>query len=283
MDSVKVSVVISTYNRANSLKRVIESIQIQTLSEIEILVCDDGSTDDTEDMVGRLAKEDGRIRYINCGHNGRPAFPRNMGIKEAKGEWIAFTDDDDYWNPTKLEAQVYMLEQHECFACCTNAYRLEDGKNLGVLYNKQETKLRKLGVEDFLGYNPVICSTTIVSRKLLKKTGGFPEEVDLKAIEDYALWVRLACYTPILIMPNPLIEYSVNSSDSIRQDQVQNFPEQKEKVLNALRIWLDTQPNECRRNLEIGKRKYILIVIKEKTVMRAWNEVKGIAKKVLKK
>ena len=79
-DNITFSVIIPTYNRIEILKKTIVSVQKQTIKNIEILVCDDGSTDKTCEIVTNISKKDSRVKYINCGHNGRPAIPRNKGI-----------------------------------------------------------------------------------------------------------------------------------------------------------------------------------------------------------
>src|SRR6185295_5594024 len=102
----RVSVVIPTYNRKSVLLESIASVQNQTVRELEILVCDDGSTDGSSDAVGLLMQRDARIRWIPGEHSGYPGISRNRGIRAAAGEWIAFQDSDDLWLPQKLERQL---------------------------------------------------------------------------------------------------------------------------------------------------------------------------------
>lgn len=279
---ILVSVIIPTYNRKDVLKKVIESVQVQTLSDIEIIVCDDGSTDGTGDMVNTLSTADNRIIYVNCGHNGRPAIPRNVGISKARGVWLAFCDDDDFWNPTKLEVQLFELKKHEMLACSTNAFRLRDGINSGIKYH-QINKEKVIGVGDLLACNQIICSSMVINKSLIKQCIGFPEDENLKAIEDYALWMRVACYAPILYMPHTLVEYSENSSDSIRRMGEQTFSVQKRMVLSNLECWLVNQPEKCGRNYKVGIRVFYLNEIKRKTVTRVINDGKTIVKKALQR
>ena len=105
----RVSVVIPTYNRAELLKRAIESVLGQTYQDFELIVVDDASMDNTEEMMKDFSDE--RIRYIRLKQNsGTSAVPRNTGIKSAKGEYIACHDDDSEWLPQKLEKQVKAFE-----------------------------------------------------------------------------------------------------------------------------------------------------------------------------
>ena len=104
MKSPLVSVVLTTYNRADLISETIESILSQTFRNFELIVVDDGSTDNTEEVV--RSYNDERVHYIKTDNWGGPAKPRNIGIKKAKGEYIAFCDDDDLWLPNKLEVQL---------------------------------------------------------------------------------------------------------------------------------------------------------------------------------
>ena len=102
-----ISVIIPTYNRGRCIQRSIDSVLSQTYKDIELIIVDDGSTDQTEEVVKKY--EDPRIRYIKAGHGGAGAA-RNRGVFEAKGEYIAFQDSDDYWQPQKLERQLERMK-----------------------------------------------------------------------------------------------------------------------------------------------------------------------------
>src|ERR1700751_5211074 len=104
----KVSVVIPTYNRAEKVRDGIESILAQTLTDLEIIVVDDGSSDNTGKILGETVG--GRIRYYAQTNQGA-SVARNKGIEEARGEWIAFLDSDDFWEKDKLECQLQALER----------------------------------------------------------------------------------------------------------------------------------------------------------------------------
>src|SRR4051794_11750386 len=104
--SPRVSVVIRTYNRARYLGEAIESVLGQTLHDLELIVVDDGSTDDTPALLDRYA---GRLRPILCGRTANPSLLANTGIRAARGDLVAFLDSDDVWLPDKLERQVGLL------------------------------------------------------------------------------------------------------------------------------------------------------------------------------
>src|SRR6478672_2666674 len=99
----RVSVIMPVYNGAAFVSRAIDSVLRQTVRDLELIVVDDGSTDDTREVVTAIT--DSRLRYIHQQNRG-PSVARNNGIRAASAEWIAFLDSDDYWLPTKLEAQL---------------------------------------------------------------------------------------------------------------------------------------------------------------------------------
>jgi glycosyltransferase involved in cell wall biosynthesis len=106
-----VSVIIPTYNRAERLSEAIRSALAQTYTKLEAIVIDDGSTDDTAEVVGRVMRKDPRVRYIHQRNRG-VAAARNFGISHLRGEYVAFLDSDDVWEPWKLELQVACIKQH---------------------------------------------------------------------------------------------------------------------------------------------------------------------------
>jgi len=106
MKNPTVSVIIPTYNRAHLVGRSIQSVINQTYQDFEIIVVDDGSTDNTEDIIKEFQKKDKRIKHIKHNKNKGGSAARNTGIRAARGEYIAFLDSDDEWMPTKLEKQT---------------------------------------------------------------------------------------------------------------------------------------------------------------------------------
>lgn len=104
---VLISVVVPTYNRSELIKRTIDSVLAQTYTNFELIIVDDASTDNTEDIVNEY--HDDRIKFIKLNENSKGTKPRNMGIKESKGDYIALLDSDDEWLPNKLESQLNFL------------------------------------------------------------------------------------------------------------------------------------------------------------------------------
>ena len=251
-EEILVSVIIPTYNRCERLIKTISSVQNQSLRDIEILVCNDGSTDETTIQVEKICRYDSRVKLINCGANGRPAIPRNMGIKMAQGRWLAFVDDDDCWSCDKLEKQLSAMQRTGVLACCTNAENVSENDDyLGLYFCDREMK--KFSFWYFLLENPVICSSMVVRRDVINRCNGFPEELELRAIEDYALWMRVALCTSIYYLHEPLVQYLYTSGSSIREKETKSFATQRKIVLSTLNEWIKTQTfgMKCKYGIQI--------------------------------
>ena len=228
----RVSVIIPTYQRAAELERAVRSVLAQSHPVHEVLVCDDGSTDGSAERIAALADE--RVRWITGPRAGRPAIPRNRGIQQATGDWVAFLDDDDSWLPNKLALQLQRCAQENTQACCTNAERVLPGSEHGSPYFQD---LRgPFALEQLLPVNRVICSSVLVRRELLQKAGGFPEDEGLRALEDYALWLRITAFTAFSYCPEALVRYSDAPANSLRGQQVP-IDVQRDAVLSDLRAW----------------------------------------------
>lgn len=228
----EVSVVIPTWNRAELLVEAVRSALAQTLPPLEVLVCDDGSTDGSEAAVRALGDE--RVRWIPGERGGRPAIPRNRGIRESRGEWLAFLDNDDQWLPDKLEHQLRHAEQCGCGAVCANAIRFVPGQgNQGEYLSLGGDRI---GFADLLVVNRVICSSAMVHCSVFDTVAGFPEAAELKALEDYALWLRVATVTPFAYCPAPLVVYRDDAGNSVRQEDV-NVWRQRALVFDDFLSW----------------------------------------------
>jgi glycosyltransferase involved in cell wall biosynthesis len=208
---VSISVVIPTYNRANDLVIAIKSVLKQTYPVTEILVCDDGSTDNSKELV--TAINNPKVKWIDCGKNGGPAIPRNIGIKHSQGDWVAFLDSDDEWKAEKLEKQVAAIEKYHVLASCANASRIRFGEDKGAFSDFSSSKVT---LKDLMLKNSIICSSVLINKQLLLDISLFPEEKKFIAIEDYALWLRVSTQTDFAFVNENLIKYLDNVETSIR-------------------------------------------------------------------
>jgi glycosyltransferase involved in cell wall biosynthesis len=209
--STEVSVVIPAYNAAHFLRSAIDSVRAQTFSDFEILVIDDGSTDDTEAIVRRYGSS---VRYIHQANAGVGAA-RNHGIAEANGRYVAFLDADDTWKPHKLNRQLAGLRDHgNSYRACYSAYTTvsSDLAPLRVQRSYQPGR----GLEALLTRGNVVGtpSTVLVERALLLACDGF--DPGLSQCADWDMWVRLARFTEFLYIDEPLVYYRQHDGNMSR-------------------------------------------------------------------
>lgn len=228
----KISVIIPTYNRAKYLQTTIESVLQQTIPVFEILICDDGSTDNSKEIV--LNFTDKRVKWIEGIHVGLPSAPRNRGIMISKGDWIAFLDSDDYWVSNKLEEQFKKINECCTDAVCSNAFRVLPGNQEDRLYHNFNENIFKF--KDLLFSNKIICSSVVIKKDILKKTGMFNEHEKFKAIEDYALWLKVSTYTNWAYVNDGLVKYLDDPINSIRSVGI-TVLEQKRIILKDYLKW----------------------------------------------
>jgi glycosyltransferase involved in cell wall biosynthesis len=196
---IPVSVIIPTYNRAALVQEAVASVLAQTWREFELIVVDDGSTDDTPEALAPYAS---RISLRRRESRGGVSAARNAGIAAARGEWLAFLDSDDLWLPEKLAHQMAYLSAHPAQLWCQTE---ETWVRRGVRL-KQPSTHRKIGGRIFfqsLERCMVSPSAVILHRRLLEEHGGFDET--LPAAEDYDLWLRLSWRYDIGLAPEPLV------------------------------------------------------------------------------
>lgn len=215
-----VSVVIPTYNRSAMVIDAIESVRAQTYENIEILVIDDGSTDDTQEAVSKIV--DPRLRYHFLSHAGRSAA-RNYGIRQSHGEYIAFLDSDDLYLPEKLRKQVVVLENQDVIGLvyssgyfvgmddsndgCNEQPSTESAFIAGSKINYiHEAKKSGALYRDIVTYDPecaILLPTVMVKKKFFELAGYFDES--MSQIEDIDMWRRIAKQTIIQALREPLV------------------------------------------------------------------------------
>ncbi|WP_310556211.1 glycosyltransferase family A protein [Flavobacterium sp.] len=213
IEKIVISIIIPTYKRTDYLKLTLQSVLNQTFQSFEIIVVDDGSpTDENEKICSQYAK----IKYIKIKNSGGPAKPRNIGIKAAKGKYIAFVDDDDIWLPTKLEKQVAILEQNPDFGLVHSCCELIDEKGItkNEIIGRPGTPDVKHGDVSMrmMGNWTVMMPTPLVRKEVLDKVGFFNEEMP-PAGEDVEYWTRTSFYTKFYYLVEPLVQYRVHSNN----------------------------------------------------------------------
>jgi glycosyltransferase involved in cell wall biosynthesis len=173
-----------------------------------VLICDDGSSDDTPERFSEWERRCEKVRYLRVPRNTKtPASARNLGIAHARGDWIAFLDDDDEWLANKLERQRATIAAGEADVIGTNALRRD-----GSIYFPGAPPTLTPARADLLAANSIITSSAVVRRPL----AGFPTAVWMRGIEDYAAWLALADRgARFLVMGEPLVRYQDISSDRL--------------------------------------------------------------------
>jgi len=195
---VRVSVIIPTYNRAALVKEAIASVLAQNFRDYELIVIDDGSTDNTLEAIRPFLKS---LRYIYQKNQG-VSRARNRGVKAAGGEFVAFLDSDDLWLKDKLLSQINFFESHPSAQIC---YTEEIWFRRGRRVNPK-LKHRKYNgwiFEKAFSICLISPSSVMIRRELLDKVGLFDE--NLPACEDYDLWLRITKDYPIYLIDKPLI------------------------------------------------------------------------------
>ena len=193
-----VSVIIPTYNRGWILKEAIESVLSQDFEDFELIVVDDGSTDNTCDILDGYARDIIVLRQDNRGVSAA----RNAGIAFASGQFIAFLDSDDLWLPVKLASQVDFFNSNpDALISQTEELRIRNGKRVNP--KKRHKKFSGMIFKYSLSLCIVSPSAVMLKKSLLDKTGVFDER--FPACEDYDLWLRISCKYPVYLIDTPLI------------------------------------------------------------------------------
>lgn len=203
-----VSVIIPTYNRAHFLGQAIQSALDQTYPQVEVIVIDDGSTDDTAAVVAGFGD---RVRYVHQENSGVSAA-RNHGLRLARGATIAFLDSDDLLMPHKLETQIAYLEANPAVGMVYASHEFihEDGRYHSTcrLHPSSATYHR------LLAECKIALPSVLVRRSVLNAVGGFDETMRIG--EDIDLWVRIARHYPIGVIEEPLARIRRHAANSAR-------------------------------------------------------------------
>jgi len=193
-----VSVIIPTYNRSWSLREAIDSVLAQDRCRFELIVVDDGSTDDTPEQLRSYGDRLTVVRQENRGVSAA----RNTGIRHASGSLIAFLDSDDQWLPDKLHRQSKFFESRlDAMICQTQEIWIRNG--IRVNPKKRHRKRSGMIFEPSLHLCLVSPSAVMIRKELFEKVGLFDET--LPACEDYDLWLRISCRFPVFLIDTPLI------------------------------------------------------------------------------
>jgi glycosyltransferase involved in cell wall biosynthesis len=277
MKNPKVSVVIPTYNRAGTVPRAIESVLAQTVDDLEVIVVDDGSSDDTGRVLGEMFGD--RIRYFAQANLGA-SVARNRGVEEARGEWIAFLDSDDLWEKDKLEWQLKALDKFapQCCGCYTDTrfFNHPETRTMFQMVEHEFVHEGTMGAKpDVLerlvrpgGAGMVVCLSSFMARAdIVRKTGGFDPK--LLYSQDSEFMFRLAMLTGFCYVNRPLVRFD-RSPAEIRHVGVQS-------EWNKFEFWLRDSQLRLEGLLRLSENlpKEIRYVIRERlsTIYRGWTNL----------
>lgn len=238
-----VTVIIPTYNRAKWLQQALRSVLQQTYDNFEIIVVDDGSTDNTKDVLADLKNP--AVRYISHGTNRGAAASRNIGLREAKGEFVGFLDDDDEWLPCKLQKQL-------------DAFR-NSPSSVGVVYTGSSIVSARSGktVHSFVSHSPghqdidflrtVTFNTSVplIRRSCFHDVGLFDET--LPGAQDRDMWIRLARHYAFEFIPEVLVKRYVHG-EQITTDLKKKI-EAKERIVRKYLDVLSMHPEVMAQHL----------------------------------
>lgn len=214
MHNGKVSIIIPTYNRAGTIKRSIESVLRQTYSDFELIVVDDGSTDNTFQIVDGY--DDPRLRYLRIEERRGANHARNVGIESADGDYIAFQDSDDEWRPDKLEKQMkILLEQKQVDVVFSRYLHHFMNGRMELVPNKNYTEclLQEKIVAILAGANVIGTPTLIMRKKCFQEAGVFDEKIS--RFQDWEIMIRFAQKYKIAFLDEVLLDaYEMKESIS---------------------------------------------------------------------
>ncbi|MBQ2773416.1 MAG: glycosyltransferase family 2 protein [Clostridia bacterium] len=210
-----VSIIMPSYNTAEFIAESIQSVQAQLYKDWELLIVDDCSTDETDDVV-KPYLVDQRITYLKNEKNSGAAISRNRALREAKGKWIAFLDSDDLWVPDKLSKQIEFMEEHGYPFSYTNYIEIDsDGKRNGVTVTGPK-RITKTGM---FNYCWVGCLTVIYDAEVI----GLIQIADIKKNNDYAMWLKVCKKADCYLLNEELALYRRGRAGSISTHSIKRL------------------------------------------------------------
>lgn len=209
--SNSVSVILPTFQRAHIISEAIESVRKQTYTSWELIIVDDGSTDNTAEIVKSYTEKDSRIIYFKQKNKG-VAAARNAALEKATGNYVAFIDSDDLWVTDKLERQIKLINKSLDCVLISGDVSYPDG---GTFFSRHPLPAH-INFKNLFIRNFIATSTVMLRREILNKIGFFNETI--KSCEDYDLWLRIASDSTIDVIPEVFACYRTQP-DSLTTDR----------------------------------------------------------------
>jgi glycosyltransferase involved in cell wall biosynthesis/SAM-dependent methyltransferase len=220
----EVSVIITLYNKGDLFRKSLSSVLAQTFNGFEVIIIDDGSTDNPKRIVDEF--EDARIKYYYQENRGLPSIARNAGIKYAKASYIAFLDADDVWYPDKLSRCFDVFKKHPEVALVCHDQIMKDNSGMSIRYIRYGPNRADMFRSLLFRGGCFSPSAAMVKKDALLEVGFFREYPELYSVEDYDLWLRLSKKYKFYFISEILGEYTFNEK-SITRDYQRHYNNQK--------------------------------------------------------
>ncbi|GAA4773551.1 hypothetical protein GCM10023219_21040 [Stakelama sediminis] len=259
-----ISAIIPTYNRADLLPVAIRSIQDQSLPVGEIIIVDDGSGDGTVEVVEQMARDDRRIRLLQRRHGGANRA-RNAGAAEARGQWLAFLDSDDAWEPDRLAAQWDVLRTRPEAVAAFCGFRMIGSGAERIFLPPDNPSLLALRCANVLSST----SSALIRADILERAGGF--DAELPSCQDWDLWFRLRQLGPFAVVRKPLVIINEGDHDRITTNNAKVI-EGHRRVFERLKHGVDA-PMQRRRITAA----HMLVLASAFKRHREWKQALGLA------
>lgn len=226
-----ISVIIPTHNRRELLARAVGSVRRQTVKDLEIIVVSDGSSDDTAEYLQSLSREESRLSFYIYEESRGANYARNLGIKKAEGEYLAFLDDDDEWIPEKLELQQRILDSDASAGLVYTHIDVVDRNAVCLWVNRCMVEGDALREALFGGF--IFTTSSVMLRKSVAEKAGLFDE-SLPAMQDLDMWIRCCQITKVRVVPEVLTRYYIYSfaENGSGRDQIGNSTQ---RYLEAVR------------------------------------------------
>lgn len=233
------SIVIPTFNNSFYLQQTVKSVLNQIHNNFEILIIDDGSTDDTSKIFKNI--KDKRIKYLYLNHTGIPAKVRNIGIRKSNYDWICFLDSDDIWSPSKLcECNIFIEQGYDFICHDMDIINEKNNQKFKVSFFKKDISFSKL----LNNGNIIFNSSVVVKKDLLFDVGLLNENKSIIAAEDYNLWLKITKKSKNIIFINKKLgKYRIHKSSISNKNMY-------DCTFNAIK--------EFKKEININDKKYLL-------------------------
>lgn len=230
-----VSIIIITYNRSGLLEKTLRSVLNQSVKDLEVIVVDDGSDDDTFSMTESF--NDDRIKYINFGRIGNLSRLRNLGIKNSNSDFIAFSDDDDLWKPERLKTQMNYAGEYDFI--CSNADVIDiNDRIIKEKYFDDINASFEISKDYLLSRgNCILTSSCLIKRKIFSDNDCFfDEKVFTNFCEDYELFIRLSDFCKMYFIENNLIQKRSHESVSGGLENILKMLDMSSRILTVYTV-----------------------------------------------